>query len=181
MAAWGAKVALDSCCGESDFISVHSPLTADTALAGPREFDLMKEGVFLVNTSRGPVIDEAALVAALRSGKVWGAGLDVMEQDPLPADAPLRAFDNATFTPHVSANSEDSVADLYRTACQIAIDVCCGRWPEGVVNPGAELRSGESTTGPERWDRLSAGAWARAVKWEEECGWSPRWSHLERP
>jgi D-3-phosphoglycerate dehydrogenase / 2-oxoglutarate reductase len=144
MAALGVqKVALDELLRESDFISVHSPLTAETRhLLGPREFDLMKEGVFLVNTSRGPVIDEAALVAALRSGKVWGAGLDVMEQEPLPADAPLRAFDNATFTPHVSANSEDSVADLYRTACQIAIDVCCGRWPEGVVNPGAELRSG---------------------------------------
>jgi D-3-phosphoglycerate dehydrogenase len=98
----------------------------------------MQEGVFIVNTSRGPVIDEAALVASLRSGKVWGAGLDVFEREPLPLDSPLRDFDNVTFTPHVGANSEESVADVYHTGCQIAIDVCNERWPPWVVNPEAE-------------------------------------------
>lgn len=130
------KVEMDELLRRSDFISVHSPLTTETChLLSSREFGLMKEGVFLVNTSRGPVIDEAALVEALRSGKIWGAGLDVMEQEPLPLDSPLRTFENVTFTPHVSANSEESRADLYRMACQIAIDVCQGRWPQSVVNP----------------------------------------------
>lgn len=143
IAAYGAqKVELDDLLRRSDFISVHSPLTDETHhLLGGREFGLMKDGVFIVNTSRGPLIDEVALVEALRAGKVWGAGLDVMEHEPLPPDSPLRAFDNVTFTPHVAANSEESVADLYRTACQIAIDVAAGAWPEGVVNPEVEGRT----------------------------------------
>jgi D-3-phosphoglycerate dehydrogenase len=133
------KVELDELLRRADFISVHCPLTDETHhLLSPREFDLMQEGVFIVNTSRGPVIDEAALVASLRSGKVWGAGLDVFEREPLPLDSPLRDFDNVTFTPHVGANSEESVADVYHTGCQIAIDVCNERWPPWVVNPEAE-------------------------------------------
>jgi D-3-phosphoglycerate dehydrogenase len=133
------KVELDELLNRADFISIHCPLTDETHhLLGAREFGLMKEGVFLVNTSRGPVIDEAALVGALRSGKVWAVGLDVFEQEPLPLDSPLRAFDNAIFTPHVGANSEESVADLYRSAVQISIDVYNGLWPQGVVNPEVE-------------------------------------------
>jgi len=140
IARYGAqKVELDELLQRADFISVHCPLSEETHhLLSTREFSLMKEGVFIVNTSRGPVIDEAALVEALRSGKVWGAGLDVFEHEPLPHDSPLRGFDNVTFTPHVGANSEESVADLYRTGCQIAINVYNGRWPPGVVNPEVE-------------------------------------------
>jgi D-3-phosphoglycerate dehydrogenase len=140
VARYGAqKVELDELLPRADFISVHCPLSEETHhLLSTREFSLMKEGVFIVNTSRGPVIDEAALVEALRCGKVWGTGLDVFEHEPLPHDSPLRGFDNVTFTPHVGANSEESVADLYRTGCQIAIDVYNGRWPQGVVNPEVE-------------------------------------------
>jgi len=130
------KVELDELLQRSDFISVHAPLTDETYhLLSVREFGLMKEGVFLVNTSRGPVIDEAALVEALQSGKVWGAGLDVFEHEPLPLESPLRKFENVTFTPHVGASSEESVNDLYRTGCRIAVDVVNGIWPESVVNP----------------------------------------------
>lgn len=133
------KVELDELLQRSDFISVHTPLTDQTRhLLGAREFELMKEGVFLVNTSRGAVIDESALIEALRSGKIWGVGLDVMEQEPLPLDSPLREFENVTFTPHVGANSEESVDDLYRTGCRIAIDAINGIWPEEVVNPEVE-------------------------------------------
>jgi D-3-phosphoglycerate dehydrogenase len=134
--AGAAKVDLDELLGRADLVSVHVPLNAETRhLISGREFGLMREGVFLVNTSRGPVIDESALVEALRSGKVWGAGLDVMEQEPLPPDSPLRALENVTLTPHVGANSEESVADLYRTGARIAIEVCNNRWPSGVINP----------------------------------------------
>jgi D-3-phosphoglycerate dehydrogenase len=140
MALYGVeKVGLDELLQRSDFISVHTPLTDETRhLLSARKFGLMKEGVFLVNTSRGPVIDESALAEALRSGKIWGVGLDVMEQEPLPLGSPLREFENVTFTPHVSANSEESVDDLYRTGCRIAIDVINGIWPEEVVNPEVE-------------------------------------------
>ena len=149
--AGAQKVELEELLRRSDFISVHSPLTADTRhLLGHREFDLMKTGVFVVNTSRGPVVDESALVAALGSGKVWGAALDVFETEPLPMDSPLRQFENVTFTPHVGANSEESVADLYRIGCRIAIDVCHGRWPEAVVNPEAESHSVRRFDRPQR-------------------------------
>jgi len=133
------KVELEELLQRSDFISVHCPLTNETYhLLSSSEFDLMKEGVFIVNTSRGPVIDETALVAALRAGNVWGAGLDVFEHEPLPLDSPLREFDNVSFTPHVGANSLESVADVYRIGGQIAIDVCHGRWLQWVVNPEVE-------------------------------------------
>jgi len=136
------KVELDELLRRSDLISVHAPLTDKTHhLLSQREFGLMKEGVILVNTSRGALVDESALVQALRAGRVWGAGLDVMEQEPLPLDSPLREFDNVTLTPHVGANSEASVSDLYRTACQIAIDVANGVWPSSVVNPQVEGRT----------------------------------------
>jgi D-3-phosphoglycerate dehydrogenase / 2-oxoglutarate reductase len=146
--AGAQKVELDELLQRSDFISVHSPLTADTRhLLSHREFGLMKSGVFVINTSRGPVVDETALVAGLRLGKVWGAALDVFETEPLPMDSPLRQFENVTFTPHVGANSEESVADLYRIGCRIAVDVCNWRWPEAVVNPEAEANA------PRRYDR----------------------------
>lgn len=143
MSAYGVeKVELDELLRRSDLISVHAPLTDETHhLLGRREFGLMKEGAIVANTSRGPLIDEAALVEALRSGRVWAAGLDVMEQEPLPLDSPLRVFDNVTLTPHVGANSEESVADLYRAGCQIAVDVANGVWPGSVVNPQVEGRT----------------------------------------
>jgi D-3-phosphoglycerate dehydrogenase len=90
------------------------------------------------------------LAEALGSGKIWGAGLDVFEEEPLPLSSPLRDFDNVTFTPHVGANSEDSVADLYRSGSQIAIDVWRGRWPEGVVNPEVEGKT------PHRYERAAS-------------------------
>jgi D-3-phosphoglycerate dehydrogenase len=130
------KVDLDTLLRRSDFVSIHVPLTSETRhLLGAREFALMKDGAFLVNTSRGPLVDEAALVGALHCGKLSGAGLDVMETEPLSADSPLREMENVTLTPHVSANSTESVTDLYMAACQIAIDVAAGRWPASVVNP----------------------------------------------
>jgi D-3-phosphoglycerate dehydrogenase len=142
------KVELDDLLRQADFISVHAPLSTVTRhMLSEREFGLMKVGVYIINTSRGAVIDEAALVEGLRSGRVWGAGLDVVEHEPLPPDSALRAFDSVTLTPHVSASSEESVAELYRTACEIAIDVCQGRWPQGVVNSEAVAKERHSYKG----------------------------------
>ena len=142
MARYGVeKVELDDLLRRSDFISVHAPLSDSTHhLLGMVEFGLVKPGAVLVNTSRGPVVDGDALADAVRSGRLWGAGLDVMETEPLPADSPLRDLENVTFTPHVGANSEQSREDLYRTIYEISRDVLSGRWPGSVVNPEASPR-----------------------------------------
>jgi D-3-phosphoglycerate dehydrogenase len=133
------KAPLDDLLQRADFISIHPPLTDDTYhLLSTREFNLMKEGVCIVNTSRGPVIDEVALIEALRDGKVAGAGLDVFEEEPLPLDSLLREFDNVVFTPHIASSTEESRADLFRAACDLAIDIVNGIWPQTVVNPEVE-------------------------------------------
>lgn len=144
------KVNLDELLQRSDCISVHCPLTEETYhLLSTEEFRLLKDGVFLVNTSRGPIIDEDALVVALREGRLWGVGLDVFEQEPLPHDSPLRQFDNVTFTPHVGANSEESVVELYSTGARMAVDIFHGRWPQSVVNPSVAKVSVRVTERPE--------------------------------
>ncbi|MGB2799435.1 MAG: phosphoglycerate dehydrogenase [Dehalococcoidia bacterium] len=94
----------------SDFISLNCNLTpANRHMLGPREFSIMKTGVGIVNTARGPLIEEAALVQALQEGRVAGAALDVFEQEPLPADSPLRRFDNCIFGTHNSSNTTEAV------------------------------------------------------------------------
>lgn len=132
------KVSMEELMSRSDLISVQSPLNAETFhLVGEREFAVVKPGAIIVNTSRGPVVDEAALVAALRSGRVWAAGLDVFEQEPLTADNPLLSMDNVVLTPHVAGYSEEAVGDLYRSACRTAISLISGVWPSTGVNPAA--------------------------------------------
>ena len=78
-------------------------------MLGPNEFAFMKTGVYIINTARGALIDEAALVQALREGRVAGAALDVFEQEPLPLDSPLRQFDNCIFGTHNSSNTMEAV------------------------------------------------------------------------
>ncbi len=136
----GQKVTLEELLVRADIISIHCLLNEETYhLLGPAEFARMKQGVFIVNTSRGPVIDEAALAEALERGQVWGAGLDVLEREPLPVDSPLRRFENLTFTPHSAASSEESLANVYRTGREIAMAVAEGRRPPEVVNPEVKV------------------------------------------
>jgi D-3-phosphoglycerate dehydrogenase / 2-oxoglutarate reductase len=139
MSGYGAEwVTLDDLLRQADLISVQAPLTAQTRhLLGEREFGLVKPGVIVVNTSRGPVIDEVALVEALRSGKVGAAGLDVFENEPLGPDNPLLKMDNVTLTPHVAGYAEEAVGDMYRGACQTAVDLLKGVWPAAALNPAA--------------------------------------------
>jgi glyoxylate reductase len=90
----------------SDFVSVHVALTPETRhLFGAETFARMKQGAVLINTSRGEVIDEAALCRALASGRIGAAGLDVFEQEPLAADSPLLAFDQVVVAPHIGSAS----------------------------------------------------------------------------
>ena len=95
-------VSKDDLFRQSDFITIHVVLSPRSrGLVGARELGLMKPGAFIVNTSRGPIIDEAALVAALRDKKIGGAGLDVFDVEPLPAGHPLRSLENVVATPHI--------------------------------------------------------------------------------
>ena len=87
---------------QSDFVTIHVVLSQRSrGLVGAAEFALMKPTAYLINTSRGPIIDEAALLAALREKKIAGAGLDVFDIEPLPHDHPLRKMDNVVLTPHL--------------------------------------------------------------------------------
>jgi phosphoglycerate dehydrogenase-like enzyme len=98
---------LDALIPEADVITSCAPRTPATEkLLGPRQFELMKRGVYIINVSRGALIDTEALLAALRSGTVRGAGLDVTDPEPLPADHPLWSMPNVTITPHVAGRSD---------------------------------------------------------------------------
>ncbi len=100
---------------QADVISVHLILSdRSRGLIGAKELGLMKPTAFIVNTARGPIIDEAALVAALRERRIAGAGLDVFETEPLPIDHPLRKLDNTVLTPHLGYVSAENYAAYFR-------------------------------------------------------------------
>jgi D-3-phosphoglycerate dehydrogenase len=100
---------LEEVCARADFITVHTPLTAETrGLIGAREFALMKEGVRVINCARGGLIDERALHAAIKEGKVAGAALDVFEVEPPPLDHPLLALEEVIVTPHLGASTREA-------------------------------------------------------------------------
>ncbi|MEV7091013.1 C-terminal binding protein [Streptomyces sp. NPDC093085] len=111
----------------ADFVSVHTPLTPETTgLLGAEAFALMKPTAYLVNTARGPVIDQDALVAALESGRIAGAGLDVFATEPLPAGHPLRTLPNVLLSPHCAWYSEDSEAEIRTKAARNVVEVLTG-------------------------------------------------------
>jgi D-3-phosphoglycerate dehydrogenase len=121
----------------SDYVSVHSPLTPETrGLFNAETFARMKRGAYLVNTARGPVIDEEALAAALDAGQLAGAALDVMVQEP-PPPSPLFGRDNVIITPHTSFYSEESLVELQTKAAQEVVAVLSGQTPRNPVNPDA--------------------------------------------
>mgnify|MGYP005839976485 FL=1 len=129
-------VSLEELLERSDFITVHCLLTEETHhLLSWDEFARIKPGAILVNTARGPIVHQEPLVEALKDGRVWAAGLDVTEIEPLPPDSPLLELDNVILTPHSSASTPEAREDLYRLICEISADVVRGRIPRFVVNP----------------------------------------------
>lgn len=134
---FGARlVGLDELLRRSDFVSLHLPLTQETFhLIGERELALMKPRAILVNTSRGAVVDQAALTRALREDRIAGAGLDVFEQEPISPDDPLLGLDNVTVTPHTASSSDQVMDSLFSAGVQVTIDLLRGKLPGSVVNP----------------------------------------------
>lgn len=119
----------------SDYISLHVPLNADTSgMIGEREIAGMKQTAILVNTSRGPVIDQDALCAALREGRIGGAGLDVFKKEPIPADSPLLTLDTVVLSDHAGWYSEESVIELKTKAARNVAAVLSGGKPPYPVN-----------------------------------------------
>jgi len=136
MSALGVESAtLDDVFSQSDFVSAHAPHSKATHhMIGTAQFALMKPDAIFINTGRGRVVDEQALIAALREGKLAGAGLDVLEEEPASKDNPLLAMDNVVVTPHVAAYSNESlVARRIRHGEEIAA-VLSGRRPRNCAN-----------------------------------------------
>ena len=129
------RVELDELIRTSDYISLHCPLTPETKhLFSSDAFQKMKRSAYLVNTARGPVIDEAALAQALDQKLIAGAALDVMEKEP-PGTSPLFGRDNIIVTPHTSFYSEESLVDLQTKAAEEVVRVLSGQTPRNPVNP----------------------------------------------
>ncbi len=130
---------------ESDFVSCHVPLTPKThRLIGERDFRNMKPEAYFINTGRGKVVDEAALIRALQEGRLAGAGLDVQEQEPPAPDNPLRKMDNVVLTPHYASASVRGGVERARKAGQQLVTILSGRWPDdGLVNPAVKKLAAE--------------------------------------
>ena len=121
----------------SDYVSIHSPLLPETRhLFNAEVFRQMKPGALLVNTARGPIVDEAALAAALDAKQIAGAALDVLEQEP-PTSSPLFGRDNVILTPHTSFYSVESLEELQTKAAEEVVRVLAGQAPRNPVNPEA--------------------------------------------
>lgn len=127
-------VPLEQLLAESDVVSLHVLLNADTRhMINAERLSQMKRGAALVNTCRGPVVDEPALVEALRSGQVGAAGLDVFEEEPISPDHPLAAMEQVILTPHSASQSVEGVAQLRRRVIEIGAEVALGALPERKV------------------------------------------------
>jgi phosphoglycerate dehydrogenase-like enzyme len=130
-------VSLDELMRRSDFVSLHLPNSAETRhIVDEERLSLMKPSAYLVNTARGPLIDEDALERALESGNLAGAGLDVREVEP-PEDNRFAKFDNVVLSAHVAGVTREAVYAMSVMACQGAADVLAGKQPEGLLNPEA--------------------------------------------
>jgi D-3-phosphoglycerate dehydrogenase len=135
----GAKPTnLDNLLKISDIISIHVPLTKETKqLIGKKEFASMKDSIILVNTSRGSVMDQEALITSLRNGKIAAAGLDVLTKEPPSSDDPLLRLENVIVTPHIGWYSEQSSSRLQDHAAMEAGRILTGQSPKHPVNPQA--------------------------------------------
>jgi phosphoglycerate dehydrogenase-like enzyme len=128
-------VDLDTVLTESDFISINCPLTEETrGMIGERELRKMKKTAFLINAARGPIVDEKALIRALNEGWIKGAGLDVFEREPVPADNPLLEMDNVIVSPHFLCHTDEHFINMAYEWKEQVENILRGEMPEKLVN-----------------------------------------------
>jgi len=139
---FGAKrVPLDELLAQSDFVCLQVPLTPETrGLIGADEFRKMKQSAILINASRGPTVDEAALIEALRNGTIRAAGLDVFEHEPLAADSPLLAMKNVVALPHIGSATHETRHAMNRNAAENLVGALDGTLTENIVNREVRMR-----------------------------------------
>jgi phosphoglycerate dehydrogenase-like enzyme len=129
------RVSFDELLERSDIVTIHVPLdTGSTALIGAAELRRMRPGAILCNASRGPIVDESALIEALESGHLAGAALDVFEVEPLAADSPLRRMENVFLSPHVAGGSVEARSNLLAQTAANVRRALAGEKPVNVVN-----------------------------------------------
>lgn len=129
------RVSLDELLAQSDVLSVHVPLLPSTrGLLGEAELRLMKPGAYIINTARAAIVEEAALVTALRQGRLAGAGLDVFGDEPAPVDNPFFALDNVIVTPHMAAHTQEAMRRMAKTVVTDVIAVLAREQPRYPVN-----------------------------------------------
>ena len=129
-------VAFETLLRESDIISLHSPLTAETkGMIGRSALEMMKPNAYIVNVSRGALIDEAALIDALKAGRIAGAGLDVMTEEPARPDNPLLNMEQVIVTSHTAFYSDEAIQELQRKAAEKVAAALSGQIPDPLVNP----------------------------------------------
>lgn len=135
--AGATKAEMDQIIAESDFISIHCPLTPDTkGMFDYDAFKAMKDSAYIINTARGPVINEPDLVRALEDGLIGGAGLDVLMEDKGQKEHPLYAFENVIITPHAAWYSETAILRRRTQTVDSVIEVLAGREPTSYLNKG---------------------------------------------
>lgn len=123
-------------CREADYLSLHTPLTEESFHSiGEEQFRLMKPTAYVINASRGKVIDEKALIRALETGEIAGAGLDVFEQEPIDPDNPLLKMDNVAVTNHYASYSEVAFERAGTQRGEEAVRIAMGYWPMSLINP----------------------------------------------
>jgi glyoxylate reductase len=121
---------------EADIVSIHTPLTEETYhLIGEKELSLMKPTAILINTARGAVVDQKALYKALKERRIFGAGLDVYEKEPIDADDPLMELDNVVLLPHIGSASVETRGRMARMAAENLLAGLRGEKPPNLVNP----------------------------------------------
>ena len=127
-AAGAERCELDDLLRESDVVSIHASLTPTSrGLLDARRLALMKPTAYLINTARGPIVDEPALIAALTAKRIAGAGLDVFDQEPLPPNHPLTKLPNVVLTPHIGYPTDDGYRRFAAAACAVLLDYTDGR------------------------------------------------------
>jgi D-3-phosphoglycerate dehydrogenase len=154
----GEKVELETLLASSDFVSLNGPLTKTTAgMFGAAQFAAMKRGAFFITTARGGMHDEAALAAALASGHLGGAGIDVFAEEPPRSSHPLLAFDNVVATPHSAGITAETTRDIAVSTANQWETIFAGQVPPRLINPAA-------------WPAYS-------IRFEQTFGFAPRPIH----